>query len=1209
MTATQEHLRRVQGEAQGRGMVIYRASRLEALLEPLRALMAATAPRNPLAPQTLIAAHPGIKQWLNGALARAAGPDGIAANLDILLPSSWIDRLAQQRLGRQAVALPRYRRPQLRWAIHALLEGDLAAAGVSDARVAAYLADLGDDGDDSAPGGGAADAARRRFQLADRLAGLYSQYLVYRPDWLQAWERGNHSAAARGSGDALAAATERELLAPLWRRLQKRLGAHRGDVVQALIAQLQTDIGETGDETLHVFGTSHLAPSELAVLRAWSTRRLVALYVPDPCRQYWGGLGDTLARLRSERAQELARIAEHGDDYWVEQGHPLLASWGRMGQHFMLALAGAEGDGDVLEDVRHWQDLQAGKPADRLARVQQSIRALDFGLMEHPLASDDAAERADASLRVHACHTRLRELEVLRDQLLDALASADADGQPIRPSDIVVMAPNIQAYVPLIPSVFGAPGDGRNPLPYHLADIAVASSHPLFGAFRRLLDLPAARISAPEVVDLLAVPEIARRLGLDAAGIEELADWLRRSRVAWALDGPFRQRFGVPPIAEHGFGWAMDRLLAGYLMADAADDDRQAPVHLADGSALAPLTGIDGPAAEQLGALDQLLGELQRLCSLADQRLPASEWAAQLERSVEALFRIDPTDAAAREAHAMLLRFVRALASEPAGAGEDPTLHYAVVRDLLVERIESAPERQRFLMGGITFCGMVPQRAIPFKVVAVLGLDDGAFPRATSDSGLDLMARFRRLGDRDVRSDDRYLFLETLMSARARLHLSHVGEGVHDGKARNPAAPLAELLAALDLAAGLDPDDGEIDRPWRVKHPLQPFDARYFDGADPRLFSHEARFAAMRGDGRDAAVPPFLDLRQVRPVAIDPPIPLREVKAWYKNPAQQLLRGRMHVRLDALDDDRLPQEEPLDAKLPPMATVAKRVFFEALANGTAELDLTKPPEWLRLGGLLAPGAPGLKAWTDECTVANAMLEQARKLPGLGATPIQANHDIDLLLDGRRLTGQVEQVYPAHDGAQWLVMRTVSGRKGKLKKEADVDFRYRLPMFLDWALLRLQSARAGGTLPAVRLHVLLHGGTPWQDGINGWDGVLLQAGAAARTTLLGDLEQRIVRLLDWWIEAQGTPKWYFPKTAWYSIAPGVNGEPKPDAAADAWAGGDHSRGERDYAPGYARLLAGDADFGLGSDELIALRTFAAELQDCIRLQPPRLEAVA
>lgn len=860
------------------------------------------------------------------------------------------------------------------------------------------------------------------------------------------------------------------------------------------------------------------------------------------------------------------------------------------------------------------------QPVNRLQRVQESIRALaplpkavdlqQPGVLE--------AELADASLRIHASHTRLRELEVLRDQLLDAL---DTNPAEIRPADIVVMAPDIRAYVPLIPSVFGVAGHAGERLPYHLADVSVSRSHSLFGGFQRLLDLPGTRVTAPEVVDLLAIPEVARRLGLDASGVDDLTAWLQASRVAWALDPVFRSRFGVPAIAAHTFGWAVDRMMAGYLMADGADSERQPALHLPDGAEIAPLTGIHGPAAAHLGALDHLLREIQILCDLAEESRPASEWAQELERRFDALFRIDLMDADARDAKAVLLGFIRTLETETAAAGEDPVLHFSVVRDLLVDRLAAAPERQRFLMGGITFCGMVPQRAIPFKVVAVLGLNDGEFPRNASDAGLDLMSRFRRLGDRDVRSDDRYLFLETLMSARQRLHLSYLGEGVMDGKPRNPALPLAELLATLDAASGLSADDADSPCPWIVRHPLQPFDARYFDGSDGRLFSFQQDFAGMHGAGAQADVEPFLDRANADTVVIDARVSLREVQAYYRDPARQVLGGRMQIGLDALVDDRLPSDEPVEPKFGALDTVTRKLFFnDALpAWPQGEWPPVQPPDWLRLGGMMPPGRPGLQAWQDSAQAVGVLLERVAGLPGLEhGIPAPVNIVIDIDVAGIALTGWVEHVYVVDaDGREhWQMLRAFPGKDGKLKVEKDLDFKDRVPMFLDWALLRMHAARMGELLPAVRLGVLLDNAQPaWSGALNSWDEAFLRADASVRTTLLADLEQRVARLLEWWAQAQGRPHWYFPRTAWKTIQPTIdskpggngvndNGAPLPANIDSVWvARHDGGTGERDYSPGYSRLLAGATDFSQDSDELRELHAFGLALYDCINLERP------
>ena len=1179
------------------GLAIYRASRLEALLEPLRALMHAAPPAHALAPHELIVAHPGMLKWLSRSLARADGTHGISANLRIELPSEWLDRLAVRVLGEEAVALRPYRRDVLRW----LVLDELGAH--EDVRLAAFLAGAG------------GDAALRRFQLADRIAAIYSRYLVYRPDWLRDWAAPGRSPSATGRSPSVLEAMDgregpveamdgrerrreqpgkaavgkqgspRNFLAPLWRRLRSRIGRpHRGEMLSRLVAALERDPSGLADEPLHVFGVSHLAPSELAVLRAIARRRLVVLYVPDPCREHWGG-------LRSERARllELTREDPDGErtqSAFLAQDHPLLAAWGRLGQQFLLAVE----DSAARIDERHWQDLRDDRTDNRLRRLQESFRQLRPDLLA--CETNWKAARADASLRVHACHTRLRELEVLRDALL-ALRRGDAT---IKPSDIVVMTPDVHAYLPLLPTVFGEAGRHDGPLPYHCVDVAVARSHPLFAALRQLLDLPQSRIAAPQIVDLLGVPPIARRLGLDPGEIDTLTGWLRNSRVAWALDARFRERFDVPPIAEHTFAWAMDRLLAGYVFGDTE------PVFdLADGSRIAPVEGVRGPQAATVGALDALLVELQAWCDLAAAPRRAGEWAQALEARVDALLRIDPTDARAREARALLLRFIRALATEPGESGLDPLLDFAIVRDVLLRRLDAVPERQRFLLGGVTFCGMVPQRSIPFRVVAVLGLDDGQFPRRSGAAELDLMATHRRLGDRDTRSDDRHLFLETVMSARDALHLSFIGEGVRDGLPRNPAAPLAELMTALEAEAIGDADAGGSDaepaarrRPWLVRHPLQPFDARYFDGMDPALFSFRAEFAAMRREPGDAAVErSFVSAATIVPaeVPLAVALELRDVLAYFKDPAKHLLAFGLNLRLDAVDEDQLRDSEPLEARVEAIDRVARRLFFDAVAQSDPAVP-DAPPDWLRLTGMLPPGRSGLDAYAKERETALGLVAVASRhaLFAGGLPPVRtiAIEQPLGLRDGRALLrGELRRVFDK-EGALWVMECYPVGANRK-----EIDFKQRIPFFIEWALLRLATA-AGQAVHACPI-VPARCEDGWQHRFDDWQRAFERAGSAA-PGMLDELARRVARLVDFWRAGQREPQWYFPGTSW-SV---VNGG--PEKARERWLGARGSRGERDYSPGYSRLLAGERDFAGGGD-LGALLRNARQLSALIDLQRP------
>lgn len=1111
------------------GFFLHRASRTEVLADALAQGLAAARPDNPLAAQRVVVAHPGLGRWLlqRFAAARDAhGRPGIAANIVFELPGAWLARLMAELLDEPLLEAGPYQREHLRWLVHEELPA------LHEPSLARYLA-----GD---------DAARRRLQLADHLAALFTQYLVYRRDWIADAERGE-------GGDDAALGWQ----AHLWARVGERADApHRAGRMSALLQRLARGALPRDDAPLHVFGVNHLPPDTLEALELLARHRPVHVYFPDPCPQhFWHDIVS-----EAELAQ---RVAEDRADYH-EVAHPLLAALGGHGQQFNRQLTGlAESASLPAQEFREAEDEAVhGAPIPLLERLQRSVRALDPAVLE-PAGPEPVAD--DASLRVHACHTRLRELEVLHDALLALLATRpDLD-----PRDIVVMAPEIGAYAPLLGAVFGAPGgdaDGgrRAHIPYQLADRALGALHPLIATFEALLALPTARLARSEVLGLLDVPAIARALDVGAGERDAIERWLLRSRVAWGLDEQMKLQVAGTAERSHSFAFGRDRLMLGWLAGDDPGFDGF--------EGMVPVTGVAGSSADALGKLDALLALLAEARTVCAQPRCASDWSDWLRGWLQRLFAADPQDSDEGAALDAVLRCAASLRRECDGAGVDPELEWPAVREALAMRLAEVPRQQRFLPGGVTFCGMVPARVIPFRVVCLLGMNDGEFPREGSASALDLMQRTPRAGDRDARREDRYLFLESLMAAREVLHISYVGESAADGSPRNPAAPLAELLELLDAHHGIDglkDEDREAARAWLVRHALQPFDAAYFDGSDARRFSYVQAYAAATPSPVPREARPFVAAAATDHDAVPAgDLDVAAMQRALRDLPRFALQQGFGIRLDALDTDEGSDSEPLDARLDARDAIPQRLLRLALAEGMAHAPATAPA-WLAGSGLLPPGLPGEQAYADLARHVDAALQWiAAEEPDLAGAGAQARTVDVALADGSSLGGPLARVFEGTHGRPLVFEARLGGA---------ADLRSLLSLFVEWAVLALGLPDDAPPPRAVLLCTVADDRTGQVSASASEETARWSDGHADPIAWRQDLRLRLTRLVALVRDAVQTPAWLPPRTTWRFLTA------KPGRAlADArssWEGNPKLRGEGDWA-NYARLA------GRGGDPLQA-----------------------
>ena len=515
------------------------------------------------------------------------------------------------------------------------------------------------------------------------------------------------------------------------------------------------------------------------------------------------------------------------------------------------------------------------------------------------------------------------------------MLSAFAADATLRPRDVLVMVPDIQAYAPLVQAVFGlhragpAADGGRSTtgdpasdaqdrlrrIPFSVADRGARHQEPLSVALEALLGLPQSRLGASEVQDLLQVPALRRRFGIDEAQLPQLQAWIAQAGIRWGLHAEHRATLGLPHGLDHNT-WVLglQRLLLGY--ATGAGPAWQG---------LEPVDEVGGLDAALLGPLARLVQALQQHWRTLATPARPGEWGERLRALLQDFFLPDGG------AEALLLQRLEStlqgwLQTCEAAALDEP-LPLSVVREHWLAQMESTGLGSPFFGGGVTFATLMPMRAIPFRFVALLGMNDGDYPRSRVAPDFDLMAQDPRPGDRSRREDDRYLFLEALLSARQHLHISWAGRSLHDNDERPPSVLVAQLRDHLAAAWGLAGDarpaaeaGQALLRTLTVEHPLQPFSPAYFADAGPtELFSHarEWRQALMARAAGPAGEPSHGPAHHAGPTAVPPlpplprdtPLTLRELAAFLRDPIGQLFEQRLGVHFSR-DSEDLPDHEP-----------------------------------------------------------------------------------------------------------------------------------------------------------------------------------------------------------------------------------------------------------------------------------------------------------
>lgn len=587
----------------------------------------------------------------------------------------------------------------------------------------------------------------KKHQLSVKIAETFSKYISYRSKWLQKWEQGEYISPTKPESDE-------DWQMQLWQKLVEDIPETpykvQSEALQKLNRQNLEKLNIPSD--IYIFGVNTISPKNLGFVFELVKYIDVNILYINPCSEYWYDLHKSKISAWLD-----------SDDYELQ---PLLANLGQQGKEFFNQLLENQ-EKQELEVFEKFDknSLDFEKLADN---NQTQLVSLQRNLLE--LDCQNHAKQKDLSISINSCHSPLREVQILHDKLLDMI-KADPS---IKPRDILVMCPNIEDYSPYIDSVFSRFSTDKK-LPCSIADRTLLDSEPLAASFIELLQLPESNFEVNKILDYLSVPAIQQKFKISDEQLETIRYWLKESCIHHSNNG---QTFS--------WSWGLKRLMFGFSYSDSN--------HIIDDK-LMTIPVIEGSEIAELGGLYELLELLERYSQELLKPRSLEAWQDYLLEMFDDVFDVTNDEQ-------YIAKKIKDIIVKTVATAKDVLITEEIdlytIRYCLISQLSEPIINNHFLNGKVTFCSMTPMRNVPFRVIAMLGLNNGKFPRQESAISFDLMARLGRVkGDRTKRDDDRYLFLEAIISARDYLYLSYIGRSVKTNVEQQPSLILKELISYL----------------------------------------------------------------------------------------------------------------------------------------------------------------------------------------------------------------------------------------------------------------------------------------------------------------------------------------------------------------------------------------------------------------------------
>jgi exodeoxyribonuclease V gamma subunit len=958
------------------GIYLYTGNRLEILADKFAEILGQN-PLPPFEPETILVQSKGMARWL---AMETASRLNIWANCDCPFPNAFIAKVFRLILP----GIPQkssYDRETVTFHLMDLLPDLINEPGFKPVRT--YLK---------------SDSDLNLYQLAAEIADLFDQYTIYRPDMILAWESDTGPENDQHNWQS-------QVWCSLINRLHgtdQKLEPHRARLLEIIQESLSVASFDPAmlPSRISIFGISSLPSYHLKILSALARFIELHFFIINPCQEFWSDIIVDRHIVRISRQKEISEDLLH-----LQEGNSLLASMGQLGRDMI----------SMLQDIDCQENEYFVDPGQNnlLSCIQQDILCLrergsvlfnQTDAAPHYPENKHVIAPYDSSLLFQSCHSPMREIETLHNHLLE-IFNTNHDDNSLEPKDILVMTPDIEEYGPLIQAIFDSPAGYNSKMPYTIADRKIRQTSNYIETFFTILSLTNSRFSNVQIISLLESEPVQRRFKINDKDITIIKNWIAGTNIRWGIDKDHKERLDLPAYPENTWRTGLDRLLLGFAMSGR-------DLHIFNG--ILPYDNIEGDRSQLLGNFLDFIETLFLQINLLEQKHSLQTWSKILLELKEKFLCTDDDSEAESQ---LLYNVLNHLGELQCCSSFNKPVEIDVIRSFLASTIEQRGTNifgsAGFLSGGVTFCEMLPMRAIPFKIICLLGMNDGSYPRPSQTKSFDLMFHEPRRGDRSRRLDDRYLFLEAILSARQQLYISYVGQSVKDDSSKPPSVLVSELMDYIEQGYFIDQpvcdSANTILEHLITKHRLQPFHPDYFKPAGTNFRSRLFSYSFENYDA--ATVLSSAEIKPYRPIVQHPLPPasdefrevdLRQLCNFFLNPAKFFLFNRLGTAsIEQLQE--MKTNEPFSVK------GLQRYLMEndLLNKKFTENDLQDYFIVKKAAGELPHGKMGETVYEE---IVSGVEEFAMKLADLTTTNKLLPLDIDLQLIDFRIVGQLDNIH-------------------------------------------------------------------------------------------------------------------------------------------------------------------------------------------------------